>query len=364
MEIGGEYWKEEIKEKNNINKKFFAFGKDNQFVLSGRTAIDTVIQDITLRKKIRNVYFPSYCCESMINPFIKHGIKIDYYNVFFENSIKYDIDLSLECDIFFAMNYFGYTSTNMEEYIINFKKKGAIIIEDFTQSLLSKNPFSKYSDYTVASLRKWFPITTGGIVCKLNEQFCVDLNSFEEDKTVSKIKNEAMLIKKNYINMLKTYEKEKYRTIEYIDDIKKIKNEFLDKYKKANDYIKNNYICKKMDDSSLRYLLNIDLEEIINKRKINTNVIYKKLNNKNIRYLVKEYNEQDDCLLYVPIYMNKEFLKYLKEKIYLDEYYCPSHWPIDSKINDLYKHELSLICDQRYSKKEIEDKISVINNIK
>ena len=58
----------------------------------------------------------------------------------------------------------------MEEYIKRFKEKGKIIIEDITHSILSEKRYSEYSDYLVGSLRKWFPISTGGIVVNRNEK--------------------------------------------------------------------------------------------------------------------------------------------------------------------------------------------------
>ena len=36
-------------------------------------------------KKIEKVYFPSYCCESMLLPFQERNIKIEFYAVTEEN---------------------------------------------------------------------------------------------------------------------------------------------------------------------------------------------------------------------------------------------------------------------------------------
>ncbi len=187
MEMGGDFWKEDIEYKNNINEKFFTFGKDNKFLFSGRTAIDFILQDILRIQKIRNIYFPSYSCDSMTVPFKNRGIKIEYYDVYYDDGLKYNIDINFECDVFFAMNYFGYTSTNMERYIKEFKRRKVIVIEDFTQNLLSSKPFSNYSDYVIASLRKWFPVTTGGIATKLNDNFFIDTNNFTLNEDVTKI---------------------------------------------------------------------------------------------------------------------------------------------------------------------------------
>ena len=48
--------------------------------------------------------------------------------------------------------------------------------------------------------------------------------------------------------------------------------------------------------------------------------------------------------------------KYLIEnKIYL-----PVHWPQEEKINNIFENELSLICDQRYDKSQIEEYIDLV----
>lgn len=59
--------------------------------------------------------------------------------------------------------------------------------------------------------------------------------------------------------------------------------------------------------------------------------------------------------------MDRERLIKLKEKIYKNRFYCPSHWPIDENINDLFEYELSLICDQRYNEKDIVEKLTELN---
>ena len=343
MEIGGDFWQEDVGNRNNINKEFFEFGIDNYFVMSGRTAIDTALQDILKTKKIKNVYFPSYSCESMMKPFIDRNIKIDYYNVYFNENLKYDIDINYDCDIFFAMNYFGFTSTNMEAYINEFKKRDIIVIEDITHSLLSQKIFSKKSDYLVCSLRKWFPIISGGIISKINGNLDIDYNSFMLNMDVIKNKDRAMQMKLNSI---------------IHNNYNENKNEYLSLYKKANNAIKEDYINKKIDDSSLYYLLNVDLDDVRRKRKENVNIIYQNLDLKKYKLLINDYNEKFDILLYVPIYMDKEKLKVLKEKIYQDKFYCPSHWPIDDNICDIYNRELSIICDQRYNTKDIIQKMN------
>lgn len=108
MEIGSEYWElnEELK---SDNKEFWNIGKDVRFTLSGRTSIYYVLKNILLNKNVQKVYMPSYCCSSMTQAFVDLGIEVEYYDVYFNEGLKYNIDFEEDCDIFFAMNYFGYS---------------------------------------------------------------------------------------------------------------------------------------------------------------------------------------------------------------------------------------------------------------
>ena len=62
---------------NDLN--WLPTGSDNTFVFSGRTAIETVLRDIG--NQAQKALLPSYCCESMIEPFYKTGIEVAFYPV-------------------------------------------------------------------------------------------------------------------------------------------------------------------------------------------------------------------------------------------------------------------------------------------
>lgn len=349
MEIGSEYWKFEgnlIKD----NSKFWNLGKDTTFLLSGRTAIFYVLKNILKHKKIRKVYMPSYSCYSMIQAFKDLEIEVEYYDVYFNEILKYNIDLENDSDIFFAMNYFGYSDTNMESYIKNFKEKGKIVIEDITHSILSKKRYSEYSDFLIASLRKWFPISSGAIAVNMKEVFDLELSENTNEALIY-LKTSAMENKKNYIN-----KSEKSNLI----DSNKEKNIFLKEYSESNKILETDYQNYKIDEHSYKILMGIDIEEIIIKRRKNVKLIYEKLSkNIKIKFLVNNFKE-DDCLLFVPIILNHKDRDDLRKFLIENKIYLPIHWPLEEKINNIFDKELSLICDQRYSKKQIEEYIEII----
>ena len=64
-EIGSEFWKE--------NKKYL--NENERLFLSGRTALDAIIKDSKKEHIIKSALLPSYCCHTMIEPFLRNDIK-------------------------------------------------------------------------------------------------------------------------------------------------------------------------------------------------------------------------------------------------------------------------------------------------
>lgn len=349
MEIGSEFWLEEYKKshRNHIQK-------ENEILLmSGRTAIDFAIE--ILQKKIEKVYMPSYCCDSMLIPFLDRKIKIEFYDVTFENgTIMYNLDLNKECDLFFGMNYFGFFSCNMDNYIEHFHNRGIAVIEDSTHSFLSERKYNKKSDIVIASLRKWFPIISGSVLIVNNKSLISKMKEQErvliENSEYTKIKEEAMCKKEKYIHQKAQIEK----------DV------FLDKFKKSNEILKQNYKNYKIDKKSKEILESLKIDKIKEARKRNAKIIYDFLKNQvEYKYLEKiDYDK--DCPLFIPIFMEEEKRSKLRNNLIQNNIYCPIHWPIPSEIQKkeqtrIYKMELSLICDQRYSEEDIKYYLSMIN---
>ena len=115
LEIGSEFWLED-------DLPQAISDRDGVYVLSGRTAIDLIIQDILKTKKIRNVYMPAWCCDSMIAPFVERGILVDWYDVHFDGQLQYLVDKHKQTEIFYVTNYFGCENTIDISIIKHFKE--------------------------------------------------------------------------------------------------------------------------------------------------------------------------------------------------------------------------------------------------
>ena len=73
MEMGSEFW-----EASDTGKK--------KYLLSGRTALEYIIRDILEEHYVTSVLMPSYCCHTMVEPFVRHGIKVRFYDIYFDRS--------------------------------------------------------------------------------------------------------------------------------------------------------------------------------------------------------------------------------------------------------------------------------------
>lgn len=328
-EIGSEY-----------NWKSFESGsglrlpRPGKLVFSGRTAIKAVLEQIPEAKK---ALLPSYCCESMIQPFRDKGISVAYYPVHYSEGLKIDTSFTHNTDIILWCNYFGFKATMPE-----FTGFDGIIIEDITHSLLSDTSYHKQSQFIVASIRKWEPVLCGGYCAGVGRRLNLEPKTKPSEFFLN-LKQSAMHLKTEYLE----------------DPSEDKKTQFLSMFLESNRYLSENYSGFAIDDWSKEYLAHADIEEQKRIRRKNAATLYEGLQGK-IQFLFTK--EKMDCPLFVPIISEKrdEIRKHLIDK----GIYCPVHWPKPKGCrSNLYDLELSLICDQRYDTEDMERIVSVISEI-
>ena len=199
-EIGSYFWLDQsVMADDSKQVTFLPEVADASFAFSGRAAIEVAIRDALKYRTIKKAYVPSYCCVSMLQSLIDHGIAFDFYNVEMKNGvITYDIDVTKKCDLFLFMRYFCIKSNGLDQMIAALKQKQVVIIEDITHSLFSEKVYFENSDYVVASLRKWFPTPAGGWVGKLTGTLAVKPDKDSDQVVEDKIK--GMRMKAQYMN--------------------------------------------------------------------------------------------------------------------------------------------------------------------
>lgn len=321
LEIGSEFW--QVDSSNGYNH---FFPSDTKWFLSGQNALNFIIDDIKSKYDVSSIALPSWCCDSMIIPFIIKGFDISFYDVELKNG-RLIQKIEKECDVILAMDYFGYESSyNLASY-------DGVVIRDLTHSIFVK----KYKDatYYFGSLRKWTGIYTGGYAWS-NEAWTSAIQVKEVDRKYVSLRSQAMRQKRDYIEG-RTKSKD-----------------YLKIYEKAEEVL---------DECNLKGVFNADKEDILAAQTLNIDEI-KKRRRENAKELLKTLSDMalfpsladNDCPLFVPIL--SECRDELQKMLVSKGVYCPVHWPITkhhiltNRTREIYEKELSVVCDQRYS---IED---------
>jgi hypothetical protein len=347
-EIGSEFCEYSYSKKLTTQlPNWLNWGQENRFLSSGRTALDHIICDIKATSTFKSVYMPSYCCHTMIEPFTSNGVNVLFYDVVIDENegLNYNIDYNVNCDVVFIMSYFGFTTNDLIEIIEIFKnKKGKIIVEDATHSLIQNQAFNPNSDYVFASFRKWMAIPGGSLASKINAEFYIDEPTKIHNSYVN-LRVEGMKLKQKYMNS-------------FITD----KKAFMQIFNEAESLLDRDYKGYAIDDLSFSIIAQIDKMQIVSKRKANaTHLIEGITENANIKPVFKRVTA-NDCPLFVPIIIKTAFRDKLKKYLIENKIYCPVHWPksdlhkLNPKSEFIYDHILSIICDHRYDL-EVMDRI-------
>lgn len=349
-EIGSEFWIEKTPER-------LLTERDGVYAISGRTAIDLILQDILKKRPIRSVLMPAWCCDSMLAPFLGRNIDVRFYDVFLgtqitinehELSIKYSLsntDFADETDILYLTNYFGYENTLPLERVKRYKEQGSIILYDRTHSfLMDDEEYCKVADYSFACIRKWMGVVGGAVVNGLNEKPSL------KDCPYVPVKEVAML--------------DKYRYLEGDNQI--VKQDFLNAFGEFGHHLAADYRDYEMDALSYTLYKLEDLEAMKARRRENAAYLHNHLNG--VRFLGElTYGAVP---LFVPVFFeSKEKRDIVRRHLIENQIYCPVHWPKHQQIpkdyqaNEIYDTELSLICDQRYGIAEMERIVKRISEI-
>ena len=310
---------------------------------SGRSALDAIIKDIIKDGLKHSVYLPSYCCHTMIEPFVKSGINVFFYCVTVKENGFYCDYQQTNCDIVFLIDYFGFKNINQPSFM------DKTIIKDVTHSLFRTEKNFDFS-YEFGSIRKWTAIDGGFAEKQQGHLNYLELNN-NANNYIEKRKK-ARLLKNHYLNG-GNLEKSKYLLL----------------FNEAEEELEKNYANASFPKDELEQLQNLHIEFIRNQRKTNASVLIETLKSFNIEgiRIINKLTE-NDCPLFVPIKVEAKYRDSLKQFLVKNNIYTPVHWPLSDlhKISEpskkIYEEELSLICDQRYSKDDMFREAETINS--
>lgn len=335
-EIGSEFWLE--------REPAATSQREGCFVLSGRTAIDLIIQDIVKTRAVRKVYMPAWGCDSMLAPFSHRNIHVDFYDVRFDGQLKCHTEITESTEILYVTNYFGYENTLDIDVVRQFKAQGAIILYDRTHSFLKENdPYLELADYSFASIRKWMGVIGGAVVEGVRAYLLKPCPYLD-------CKKQAMQMKQSYMAGDNTIDKQS----------------FLKLYGEFGHHLSEDYRDYAMDDLSYALYKTEDLAAMRRKRRENAKYLHEHL--KGVQFL--DELTDNAVPLFVPVFFDSsEQRNAVRKKLIEAQIYCPIHWPKPAQIpaelksNKIYDTELSLICDQRYDLADMQRIVTQINNL-
>lgn len=311
---------------------------DTYYYASGRTALYQILRSLGPRHT--RVWMPDWLCHTMVEAAEMAKTEVVFYEL---NS---DFKVSLEAldksgfrdgEAVLMVNYFGLQDLRPTAKAIKEQYPQSIVIEDDVQAYWcfaeQENP---YAVYRFTSMRKAFAIPDGGLV-----KTSRPMPDVTGHNTFAPLKVKAGVMKQ-------------HRGQDGIKD-----EDYLALFRQGDDLISENYESSMSDDSK-RLFAGTDFGQAKRQRRANAKVILEGLKSLGIKPLIEV--PADAVPLFIPIYLENR--DEVRKRMFQHEVFCPVHWPLEGmevkKGKKMAEHELSLICDQRYGVKEMNEIIKMI----
>ncbi len=330
-EIGSEFWSVPTTENDNG-----LFPASVQWFLSGRCGLQSIINGL---RDCHTVAMPSWCCDSMIKPFSDAEIDVHFYPVYWNNGLIQEP--SLDCDALFVMDYFGFIGPHLD-----LSGYQGTVIRDITHSVFSIT----YADasYYFGSLRKWCGVWTGGYAWS-KDGHPLKMGDVDDGEYI-RLRQMAMEQKSKYI----------LGRVDNPANVMKDKS-YLDVFAQAECCLDECGISPAAQrDIELAQRLNVD--EIRMKRRANAEVLMEAFPD----WLIFQEMQPFDTPMFVPVIVPNGKRNSLRQYLIDNDIFCPVHWPVskyhrlDDRATELYTNELSLVCDQRYTTKDMSRIVDTI----
>ena len=339
MEIGG-FWEETDISVENRNPALAWLPpvQDSALTLVGRGAIGLALTDLRRNGKIRRAYLPSYCSFGMVQPFIDLDIPYDFYPVDWDGeTLRLSVPDGHANDVLLITDYFGMNREQTASAIQKFRQHGGVVIEDITQTLLDFRVRTIQPDYYTASLRKWFPLYSGGWLGKTGGTLAETADLSGDEKVENVVL--SMRQKRDYMTG-KTSSREEYVLSQT----------------RFEDWLVLLDCKTRIDSASAERLQQFDVRQIAEQRQRNARRLFDRLHDvREITFLNKKEDWNECAPLCVPILLEHEQRNALKTALSNQGIYCPITWPerMGAPVG-IKNNELSLPCDQRYTEEQMD----------
>ncbi|MCI2062806.1 MAG: aminotransferase class I/II-fold pyridoxal phosphate-dependent enzyme [Eubacteriaceae bacterium] len=350
---------------SELNAKEFNLRCDSEnvynrkiFVGNGRTAASYVLKNAVHLTHNDVILLPDYLCVSVINSLQVCDAQLRFYRVKKDLSIDLD-DLKAKMNddvaMIYVIHYFGFPmSREVQACMLSLKKKyNAVIMEDLTQALYStEKDCIGFGDYITASIRKWTPVTDGGMLAIRDDVNCKEVklaNAYDE-----------AVYKQLMVSLYRDYY-DKHSDLDI--------NRYLQVENEANKARYIDFTPREMTLESQKIFFNIDHAALVKQMRDNYSFLYDEL--KNVDGLKLVTPELDSEGKYVPfgffvlVEDRDSFYNYLIENRIIPviqwelplDYYHPGE---DARY--LSNHNVMIYCDDRYGTKEMKIIADTIKN--
>lgn len=332
--------------KDTENLKYFSIGRE---------AISHILKTNQFPKK--TALLPNFTCFTVLDPFEQDGWDMHFY--------RYNRDLTIDDEFFLEVfnkikpsvcifqAFSGMGFTERENRLIDYAhQNGCMTVIDQTQDIYnSRNNPSV--DYYCASLRKWYPFPDGAFL--YSEKYTIDgCDRLEENHIYRTAMGLCMFA--GYLSS--TYENPFYGYL----------YEFMWTF--SVSYIGGVTIgAHTMSDYSRKILLQQDETKNTEKRSENFRYIYQGIKDlKTVKPVFSDIDRVQSIPLSFPIYVKdrRGFSIYLRSKeiytmvLWAKPPYIKNHVQTDQTTEFIYRHILSLPCDQRYDLGDMKKMVDVI----
>lgn len=304
---------------------------------SGRAALYQILKFLKQEKGINHILLPDYLCSSVLVP-VK-AWELDY--TFFPIDEQLELEPSSFAKLYkrdsavLVINYFGLKDLSVQIQAIRSLDENAIIIEDDVQAYYEfKKPLGDV-DFKFTSLRKTFAVPDGGLV-KTKYQ----LPKVETPNTFSQYKAAAALLKS-------------LREGIFNDHI------YLEMFEKGESLI-DSELERGISNIAIRLFDALEVERVKIRRLNNAKYLIEQLEEMGIKPLLPLNEGQ--VPLFIPVILRNR--DKVRKRMFQNEIFCPIHWPLDGmelkRGKVMAETELSLIIDQRYARKEMEEMQNIL----
>ncbi len=304
---------------------------------SGRAALYQILRVLKNNNAINRILLPDYLCSSVLVP-----VKLlDLEYAFYPTDIKLELIPDSFAGLFgngtavLLINYFGLKELTEQINIIRSIDENAVIIEDDVQAFFEFLKPLGNVDFKFTSLRKTFAIPDGGLVKTTHQMPNVSSNN-----RFGQYKAAAAMVKS-------------LREDNFEDNI------YLELFEKGETLIDSDIECG-MSKIANKLYSSVNIEKVKERRLHNANYLLKLMKMEGLSPILPL--SDGHVPLFIPILIKNRDA--VRREMFKKEIYCPVHWPLDGlylqRGKIMSEQELSLIIDQRYTCKEMDEIIAIL----